>query len=282
MKKRPSFAALIELLKARNDHELPKDWAELEEHVKRVYQTLLELDGERAVVARNVLVQGRDGGSYQIDVYYEFELAKVRHRVAIECKNTKRAVERKDVLAFKAVLDDCLGMQGVIVSMNGFQQGAKDFASANGLIALSVQDLPSLGNILGMRLETVLMPAEATIGEPFWSIYELETFAPLRRDLQESACGVLFYSKEQANEFFVAQGLSESWVVRGLNKNHLGSFILTVDSLNGRYAVAIPPHLQPDTGYGMAFSLITREDLIRTYCEGSSLPPQPMVMPSLK
>ena len=282
MKKRPSFATLIELLKTPNDHELPKDWAELEEHVKRVYQTLLELDGERAVVARNVLVQGRDGGSYQIDVYYEFELARVRHRVAIECKNKKRAVERKDVLAFKAVLDDCLGMQGVIVSISGFQQGAIDFASANGLIALSLQDLPSLGNILGMRLESVLMPTEATIGEPFWSIYDLETFAPLGRELQEDACGVLFYAKEQACNFLASQGLSKNWVVRGLSKSNLVSFILTVDSLKGQYAVAIPSHLQPDAAYGIAFSLITREDLIREYCEGRTLPTQPMVMPSLQ
>lgn len=221
MKKRLSFATLIELLKTPNDHELPKDWAEMEERVKRMHQTLLELDGERAVVARNVLVQGRDGGSYQIDVYYEFELARLRYRVAIECKNKKRAMKRKDVLAFKAVLDDCLGMQGVRVSISGFQRGAIDFASANGLIALSLQDLPSLGNILGMRLESVLMPTEATIGEPFWSIYDLENFAPLRRELQEDACGVLFYSKEQACNFLASQRPSKNWVVRGLSKSNL-------------------------------------------------------------
>ncbi|WP_434654603.1 restriction endonuclease [Pseudomonas sp. R3-56] len=277
MTKPPSFGALIEILKSAPKKPDPKHWKDLEEHVQKVYQSLLQLQDERAVVARNALIQGRDGAAYQIDVYYEFERADIRHRVAIECKNTKRPVERKDVLAFKATMDDCLGMQGVMVAVNGFQQGAQDFAVKNGIRAITLDELPTLSNLLGRRLESVMMPSEEAVGSPFWSIYHEETFAPYSQTLAQRRCAVLFYSRSQAKEFMARHRVPDDWCVRGLTIKNLATLILTVDSLRGKYNLAFPSHLQPDPQRGIAFSEIARDELIRCYCSDCGLPKEPMV-----
>src|SRR5690606_30684829 len=100
-----SVLGLIETLEQQSTNSSgPYNWREFEDHVQYVYQTLLRLDGHTVVVAKDACLVGSDGAEYQVDVYYEFEVAGIRHRVAIECKNKQRRVERNDVLAFKAKL----------------------------------------------------------------------------------------------------------------------------------------------------------------------------------
>lgn len=278
----PSMAALIEVLKSSEERPGPKDWSGLEEHVQAVYQTLIDLDGEKAVVGRNVHVRGRDGSEYQIDVYYEFELAGVRHRVAIECKNTKRAVERNDVIAFKGKVEDCFGLQGIIVAANGFQEGATKYANDNGIIAIKLNELPSIGRLLGMRLESVAIPGAHVIGQPFWTVYDIKTFAPFGMRQGKDSYALLFYSKHQAERYVELNSLDVNWCVRGLEAKHLAVFILTVDAMNATYVIAAPGHMLGRLDGDFVFAKIDRGDLISTYCKDQSLPENPMVMPSLR
>lgn len=277
----PSFAALIDILKASKDSTFTKDWGELEDHVRQVYQTLLDLDGEQTMVARDVLLRGRDGSHYQIDVYYEFKLAGIPHRVAIECKNTKRPVERNDVLAFKGKLDDCQGLLGVMVSANGYQDGAAKFARDNNIHALTFQELPSIGNLLGLRLENAILPSSDTVGQPFWTIFNLDTFEPLGQSQGDTLFGVLFFSGRQAEKFRESKGLRSNWVVRGMAPRHLGSYIMTVDAMNGRYVIAVP-HLSDEPMPSPIFIEIGRRKLIADFYRGSDLPSEPMVVPSIR
>ena len=120
-------------MSAQKDVPQFKHWKDLEDHVQHVYQTLLNLKGERVLVARDVVVRGQNGQPHQIDVYYEFELTGIRHKVAIECKNSKRALDKDRVMAFVAKIKDCPGMRGRIVSVNGYQKGAKQLAEDNGI-----------------------------------------------------------------------------------------------------------------------------------------------------
>lgn len=171
--RKPSIAAVIEALKSQPHNSGNRDWSGFEEHVQQVYQSLLDVKGEDVLVARDVTIRGRNGLEHQIDVYYEFELTGLRHRVAIECKNMQRPVDKDRVLAFSAKINDCPGVRGCMIAANGYQSGAKKFADDNGITALTLGDLPSLGKLLGMRLEMVAIPAETSIGQPFWTLYEL-------------------------------------------------------------------------------------------------------------
>ena len=279
--KKPSMAALIEILKTQTDTEQPRNWREFEEHVRQVYQTLLDLKGEKVLVARDVTIRGRNGLDHQIDVYYEFELAGVRHQVAIECKNMQRPLDKDRVMAFSAKVNDCPGVRGIIVAAHGYQSGAKKFAEDNGISALAPSDLPSIGRLLGMRLETAAIPTEVTIGQPFWTIFELETGAPAGHQQEGETFGVLFFSKRQAEVYFAAQSYSAGWKVRGLSQENLRTYILTVDAMAGRFLL-----VQSAGEYEVASSFVAqeieRQVLISEFYIGTGdIPDEPMVMPSI-
>lgn len=134
---------------------------------------LLNLKDEGVLVSRDATVRGKSGEDYQIDVYYEFLRANVRHRVIIECKDWKHPVKRETINALESKIRDIPGVVGVIVSRNGYQSGAKQFAEYQGILALTPDDLPSLPSLVAERLATVALPDENCIGEPFWTIMEL-------------------------------------------------------------------------------------------------------------
>ncbi|BCL90425.1 restriction endonuclease [Ralstonia pseudosolanacearum] len=280
--RKPSIAAVIDILKSQPHNSGNRDWSGFEEHVQQVYQGLLDVKGEDVLVARDVTIRGRNGLEHQIDVYYEFELTGLRHRVAIECKNMQRPVDKDRVLAFSAKINDCPGVRGCMIAANGYQSGAKKFADDNGITALTLGDLPSLGKLLGMRLEMVAIPAETSIGQPFWTLYELETGAPAGHLQNGETYGLLFFSKKQAENFFKFRSYGPAWAVRGLSQENLRAFILTVDAMNGRYLMAQTIEL-PDGTCDFIGQEIDREMLIFEFYHGSGMiPEEPMVMPSLR
>lgn len=262
-----SMLGLIETLEQQREKPSSTlNWKDFEDHVQYVYQTLLSLGGHNVVVAKNACLMGRDGAEYQIDVYYEFEVAGIRHRVAIECKSTKRRIERNDVLAFKAKIDEFSDVIGVIVSAGGFQSGAKDFAERNQISALGIEEIPSIGQLLGMRLRHNTIPTELSVGTPFWTLFDLETGAPYGVTHEKGTHALLFWSKNQATKYLARNRVSANWQVRGLETRHLFSYILVTDAMNGGFATAPPPNhaLADDSNM---FSDMPRQVLIDEYCE---------------
>jgi hypothetical protein len=279
-KQKPSIAAVISALKNQTDKTQHLDWKEFEEHIKEVYQKLLNLKGDKVIVARDVVIIGQTGIEHQIDVYYEFELAGVRHQVAIECKSTKRALNKDSVMAFSAKVRDCPRIRGIIVAAHGYQSGAKKFAEDNGINALVLADLPSLGKLLGMRLEAAVIPTEQTVGQPFWTIFELSTGAPTGHQQDGTTYGLLFYSKKQAEEYFMANTYGLEWGVRGLSQENLRAYILTVDSMAGRYLL-IQSVQNPDAKKKFLATEIERQALISEFYVGAGeITNEPMVLPS--
>lgn len=276
----PSIRSVIHALKAQPANKVPRTWQELEDHVQNVYQTILNLENRAILVAKDVQLRGRDDDCYQIDVYYEFEVAGLRHRVAIECKNTQRPVERERVIALKGKLDDCLDVKGVMVAANGYQSGAIDYARNNGIVLLEASDLPSIGQLLGMRLEHTVVPAEDSIGQPFWAIYDTEAASPHGLQQEGKIFGALFWSKRQATNYFTQEVLRSPWAVRGLSRWNLKAYIMMVDALNGSFVVSPPPNHELANEH-LLFSEINRKTLIEDYCDPKNTPPdEPIIMPS--
>ena len=88
---------------------------------------MLLLDEDNTIVKKNITLE-KDNSKYQIDVYYEFTKANIKHRVAIECKNWEKPVDRKEVAYFESYINHLRNITGVIVSKNGFTSGAKEYA----------------------------------------------------------------------------------------------------------------------------------------------------------
>jgi hypothetical protein len=151
-----------------------KKGSQWEDYVHYVYSTLLNLKGEKIQVSKRTTFRLPSGETYEIDVYYEFIKAGVPHRVAIECKDWRSPVSQGQVLEFhqkiKNIRNDLIG---VIVSRNGFQDGAKKVAERHGMLALDEDSIPSIPQLLAQHITTSFIHEPDLIGEPFWCIAEL-------------------------------------------------------------------------------------------------------------
>ena len=124
---------------------------EYEKFTQEIYQELVNADVLKTTkVQHNVKLNGRSGQEHQIDVYWEYEIAGTKHRVAIECKNYKKNVAIGKVRDFYGVLCDLNNVSGIMVTKVGFQKGSKEYASEYGI---SLKELRTPN------------PGEAIIGE---------------------------------------------------------------------------------------------------------------------
>lgn len=124
---------------------------EYEKFTQEIYQELVNADVLKTTkVQHNVKLKGRSGQEHQIDVYWEYEFAGTKQKVAIECKNYNKTVAIGKVRDFYGVLFDLNNVAGIMVTKVGYQKGAKEYASEYGI---SLKELRTPN------------PGEAIIGE---------------------------------------------------------------------------------------------------------------------
>ena len=133
-----------------------KPGTSLEKDVRHVYSYLLNMRDEGVVVGNSVFMTGKSGVQHEIDVFYEFARVGIRHRVAIECKDWGRPVSKGQIQEFESKLRDIGNITGVVISRNGYQSGAEDFAKYHDILALRFEDLPAIHVRLAERIRDVL------------------------------------------------------------------------------------------------------------------------------
>jgi hypothetical protein len=142
--------------------------------VREIYQQMLEQDKvQNIVVEHDVLKQGI-ATVHQIDVYWEFLSGGIVHRVAVQVKQWERPVDKGAMLTFKGVLDDLPGTVGVMVTANGYQQGALEVARKYGIticeLKRETQPQPiaiSVGSSVKITIKGLCMTTE---GKPLPSL----------------------------------------------------------------------------------------------------------------
>jgi Restriction endonuclease. len=194
------------------------DGKNYEELLHYVYTQLSFLSGKDIKVQKNVKIEGKSGEKHQIDVYYEFKMNNMIHKVAIECKDYKSKVPKEKVEAFISVLNDIGGCRGIIASRAGFQSGAINFAKFNDIDLVTGGELPLLCKVIANKLELVL-PDKDVIGQPFWTIMEEESgkLTGTYICVGENKTIGLFMTKKAALEVAEKSG----GVVRGISQKHL-------------------------------------------------------------
>ena len=96
------------------------------------------------IIVHDKVIKTSDG-SYQIDVYAEFTAFGSKIKVLCECKKYKRKVDREKVAVLHRKLESIGAHKGILISVNGFQSGAIEYAKAHG-IALITMDGSSRGD----------------------------------------------------------------------------------------------------------------------------------------
>jgi hypothetical protein len=89
---------------------------------------------------KDIIVQGVRG-HHQIDIVVDLNTTESAHRWLIECKNWVRPVGKREVQAFKTVIDDVGADHGYMLCEKGFQKGAVDMASASNITLSSLSNL---------------------------------------------------------------------------------------------------------------------------------------------
>jgi len=212
---------------------LTKKGREFEEFVNYVFSALLKLEESNIVVTQNAYIRGRSGAKHEFDVYYEFDKARIIHRVAIECKDEAARTSKGHIIEFAGKIEDVDHLIGVVVSRNGYQKGAMLWAKHHGITLLTPKDLPSINKILAMQIKYTLLPDDNVMGQPFWTVMEVAngevngnyTCVPGRNRTK----GIpLFFSKRHAELFLQKLDPNKS-VVRGVHQQHLKELITLVD-----------------------------------------------------
>lgn len=129
---------------------------EFEKFTKSLYEKLLNQHSLKNLrVEHDILLRGTTGQEHQIDVYWEFELAGITHKVAVECKDYKSAVSVGKIRDFSAVLDYIGGIKGIFLTKQGYQSGALTFAKGKGISLKIVKDQDiSIDDFVGAGLVT--------------------------------------------------------------------------------------------------------------------------------
>ncbi|AMV44332.1 hypothetical protein ATN79_20530 [Paraburkholderia caribensis] len=252
-----------------------------EKDVQQVYAALLNMRDEGVVVGNQVFMTGKSGVQHEIDVYYEFSKAGVRHRVAIECKDWATAVSKGQIQEFESKLRDVGAITGIVVARNGYQRGAEDFARYHDILPLTVADLPSFSRLLGERLTTVALPDESYTGEPFWIIMQIRdgevtgSHYATRQFGTEKALVPLTFSRHHAEQLFRQARLDGSrWAVRGLPRFAFRAFLVTLELYEKRMnGGAVICFRKPDAGPDEPFIGIpvSQAALVREYY-GKAIP----------
>ena len=133
-------------------NELIKTPKDLESYVQYVYSSLLNLKDEGVVVSSNAILVGRSGARHEIDVFYQFQKTGIIHKVAFECKFLKRKVEKSSVIDFHGKIRDIGSIQGILVSKNGYQKGAKEYANHYGMSEKFEKQLNGRRNFLSLNV----------------------------------------------------------------------------------------------------------------------------------
>jgi hypothetical protein len=110
------------------------DNTEYEKFTQEIYQSLIDAQGINSIkVEHDIKIEGRSGQRHQIDVYWEYQIAGITHKVAIECKNYNKVVSVGKVRDFYGVLADIGNINGIMVSKKGYQRGSKEYAKHYGI-----------------------------------------------------------------------------------------------------------------------------------------------------
>jgi hypothetical protein len=246
-----------------------KPGAGLENYTHFVYSQLLKLnDYSGVIVSKNVTIRGKSGATNEFDVFYQFMHLNIECKVAIECKDWKRAVPAEEVRNFVSKIEDVEIMGhflGVMVSKNGYQEGAKSFAKSKGITLLTEEQLPSISCLMKGIIEKAFLPDRKVNGQPFWTLMEVKNGETTGTYYAMSGSTVpLFYSKTIARKILCSLPDAEQFEVRGVSQYQLRGFIAQMKILGVSAAIYCLPYWNRNN-HKMQFVSISAEQLEKEY-----------------
>ena len=117
-----------------------------ENFVAQVYGAILQAESrdgrlQHVSLEKRKTIIGAGGSSNEIDIYWEYEVAGVTYKTAIECKAYSTSkVSVDDLRNFSFKLDNIGGVKGLVVTLNGYESGAKIVARDHSIDLLTIRE----------------------------------------------------------------------------------------------------------------------------------------------
>lgn len=111
---------------------MKNDGKTYEEFVQKLQQALIDseeyLKQKNIKIEKNKKLQDNRGRDREFDLYWEYELAEVKYKTVIECKdyNSKISIEKIDALVGK--IQDFPDLKPIFATKVGYQKGAEEKA----------------------------------------------------------------------------------------------------------------------------------------------------------
>lgn len=143
---------------------------ELEDYIEGFFRVSLKNEFlKNFKVEKNHVEVGREGIRYNFDVFYEFTIAGIPHKAAIECKYYDKRITEEMVRHFKSKLDECNNITGFVLATNSYNVDAKKYADRYGITLITDDELPNIPGML-LAYTEFLVPSKDVNGDPFWTI----------------------------------------------------------------------------------------------------------------
>lgn len=108
-----------------------------------IREQFIERLGDHFALHRNMILEGRSGVSYEVDIATRFRIGDLTFFTIFEVKYRRMLATPSDILEFSARMKDLGADKGVFVSATGLSAGAARLARANGISV--IQQNPSSG-----------------------------------------------------------------------------------------------------------------------------------------
>lgn len=158
------------------------EYRDYELQIREIFQQLLNQDYVPNVLVEHDVVKQGITTKHQIDVYWEFKLGDIVYRTVVQAKNWAKPVDQGEILKFEAVLRDLPGQpRGIIVTAQGYQEGALEVATAHGIKIYELKEeapSPIELNYMGWGVCKVKGYRESASGQPFAFVVEDEIVTP--------------------------------------------------------------------------------------------------------
>jgi hypothetical protein len=123
---------------------MPKNTGIQYESLTRIiFHAILNHDRERVFnieVKHDVDLVGKTT-THQVDIYWEFDVGGISYTTVVQAKDWMNPVNQGELLKFKEVLNDLPGQpRGVFVTRTGYQEGALNYARAQGIILYELRE----------------------------------------------------------------------------------------------------------------------------------------------
>lgn len=152
----PQAGRLTEMAKAQKNTGLSYELL-----VRGIFQAIHDQEEvSNITVEHNKTLRGKIS-THQIDVYWKFRKGGIEYEAIVQARDWQSAVKQGDLFHFKCVLDDLPNQpRGIFVTRTGYQQGAKDFAAAQGIILYELGEPAKRPNTQITPLGWILFKAE--------------------------------------------------------------------------------------------------------------------------